>query len=241
MLSLGLFAVVAVPGIPKSALAQAAADCAELPGKTNNDLWARAECYFKKGQNGPAIKDLQQISHADVHDVQASFTASWLLHVESKSLNGNAQKNRLADAIDELEWARKNNPKNWEVPTEIGDFYFLRTQEPDKAYAEYLKARALYDGDTEAQVPAASNGRRAAIEDRIARTAEKLDRRGEAVEASCRALFFDPDDKAAQERIKRMYGSCVRKGVKDPRQTTTSASRSDPNETERMHSQGSPK
>jgi tetratricopeptide (TPR) repeat protein len=235
---LELIAISALLLAGHSARAEDTLDCAQLEGKTNAELWTRAECYFKRGQNDPAIKDLRQISHSDVHEVQASFTASWLLYVESKALSGNAQKNRLADAVDELEWARKNNPKNWEVPTEIGDFYFLRTQEPDKAYAEYLKARALYDGDAEAQVPTASNGRRAAIEDRIARTAEKLDRRGEAVEASCRALFFDPDDKAAEERIKRMYGSCVRKGVKDPRHEASSKSTPEP---EHTHSQGSPK
>lgn len=191
--------------------------CEKLPQKTEGDLWNLADCFFKIGVTNTTIEILRTIGNRNPKALDAFFTAAWLLWQDGRAAGGAEERKRTADAIGELEKARLLNPTNWEVDTEIGDFYYLRLNQPERAYSEYLKARSHYDGDYARNVPKASNGRKASIEDRIARTAERLDRKGEAVESSCRALFFDPDDPNAQERIKRLSGSCTKKDVKDPR------------------------
>ena len=194
--------------------------CEALPQKNSADLWKVAECFFKQGAQTKAVEVLREVSRKNPHDLDAYFTASWMLWTQGQNKGGETEKEGTAEALAELDRAQLANPTHWEVFTERGDFYFLRLNSPTKAYAEYIKARALYGGDYSRNVPKAENGRRAAIEDRIARTTEKLDRKGEAVEASCRALFFDPDDKGARERIERLFGSCTRKKVKDPRKSS---------------------
>ena len=192
-------------------------DCERLSQKTAAELWELSDCYYSQGEVKKTLQALKQISQKDPHELDAFFTASWLTWNQG-ARRGGAEARKLAlEGLEELQRARVNNPSHWEVDTELGDYYFLRLNLFDKAYAEYLRAREHYDGDYSRNVPKAEPGRKAAIENRIARTAERLDRKGEAVEASCRALFFDPDDKGAQQRIERLFGSCVKKDVKDPR------------------------
>lgn len=191
--------------------------CEKLPQKTATDLWNLAECFYKIGVTQLTIDTLRVIAQKNPKDLEAFFTASWLIWQEGQARGGAEERKRTEEALSELEKARLSNPTHWAVDIEIGDFYFLRLNSPEKAYGEYLRARRHYDGDYARNVPKAENGRKAAIEDRLARTAEKLDRKGEAVESSCRALFFDPDDAGALARITRLQGSCVRKKVQDPR------------------------
>lgn len=191
--------------------------CEKLPQKTEADLWNLAECFHKIGVTGTTVEILKSISQRNPKDLEAYFTASWLLWQEGRNQGGAEERKRTQEALRELERARLSNPTHWEVDVELGDFYYLRLNQSELAYPEYIKARKHYDGDYARNVPKASNGRKAAIENRVARTAEKLDRKGEAVEASCRALFFDPDDSSAQERIDKLQGSCTRKNVEDPR------------------------
>jgi tetratricopeptide (TPR) repeat protein len=193
------------------------AKCETLPQKENDDLWNLAECYFKISAPEKAAEILREITRKNPQDLEAYFTSSWLLWSRGRLLGGSEERKKTLEALEELQRARVANPTHWEADVELGDFYALRLDLPEKAYAEYLKARAHYEGDYSRNVPRADLGRRASIENRIARTAERLERRGEAVEASCRALFFDPDDPSAKTRLERLFGSCVKKGVEDPR------------------------
>jgi tetratricopeptide (TPR) repeat protein len=159
---------------------------------------------------------LDQLIDAHPREVEAAATGAWLYWQESTRVGGAEEKKRIEQALSLLERARAANPSSWELATEIGDFYSLRLNQPDQAYPHYLKARELAAGDSSRKVKEASKGRRASIENRIARITEQLDRKGEAIEASCRALFFDPDDATAKRRIEKLFGSCVRKDVKNP-------------------------
>lgn len=190
--------------------------CENLPQKTVDNLWAVSDCLFKMGASLKAVDTLREITRRNPKELEGYFLASWLLWNEGHSLGGDQEKKYSLEGLEELQKARIANPTHWQVDVEIGDYYLLRLNRPQKAYAEFLLARSHYDGDYSHNVPKAENGRRAAIEDRIARTTEGLAMNGAAVEASCRALFFDPDDKAAQERVKKLFGSCIKKGVKDP-------------------------
>ncbi len=191
--------------------------CEGLPQKSKDELWTMSECFFKIGDSVKAAEILRKLSREFPRELKAYFAASWLLWQSGRTLNRTEETAKTLEALGELERARVSNPNHWEVDVEMGDFYSLRLRNPEKAYVEYERARKHYDGDYARSVPKAVPGMKAAIENRIARVTEKLGRNGEAVEASCRALFYDPDDKAAKERVERLSGSCVRKQVKDPR------------------------
>ncbi len=193
------------------------ATCEKLPQRSSEDLWKVAECFRKEDDTKQAVASLREISRQFPQDLEASFIAAWLIWEEGHRRGGREEQNKTREALEELKKARLNNPSHWLMDTELGDFYLLRMKAPELAMPEYLKARSHYDGDFARNVEAASVGRKTSIENRIARTAELLGRMGEAVEASCRALFFDPDDKEALMRIERRSGSCERKGVEDPR------------------------
>jgi tetratricopeptide (TPR) repeat protein len=203
------------------------AACENLPQKTSEDLWKVAECFRKEGDPGQAIASLREITRKDPRDLEAAFITAWLLWEDGHRRGGREEQARTREALEELKQARVNNPSHWLMDTELGDFYLLRLKAPELAYPEYVKARSHYDGDFARNVEAASVGRKTAIENRIARTSEMIGRKGEAVEASCRAMFFDPDDKEALQRIERLSGSCERKGVKDPRAAPTAKSKRD--------------
>ena len=196
------------------------AACESLPQKTSEELWKVAECFRKEGDPGQAIASLREVTRKDPRDIEAAFVTAWLLFEDGHRRGGREEQNRTREALEELKQARVNNPSHWLMDTELGDFYLLRLKAPELAFPEYIKARSHYDGDFARNVEAASVGRKTSIENRIARTAEMIGRKGEAVEASCRAMFFDPDDKEALTRIERLAGSCERKGVKDPRAST---------------------
>ena len=191
--------------------------CETMPQRTSEDLWIVAECFKKQKDYRQAVASLRQIVRKDPQDIEAVFVLAWMLWEEGRHVGGRQEKLRTRKALQELKNARIINPTHWLLDVEIGDFYFLRMSAPDMAYPEYILARKHYDGDFARSVDKASMGRKSSIENRIARTAEVIGRKGEAVEASCRALYYDPDDKEAEERIKRLSGSCDRKGVKDPR------------------------
>jgi tetratricopeptide (TPR) repeat protein len=193
------------------------AACENLPQRSSEDLWRVAECFRNENDIRQAVASLREITRKDPKDIEAAFIAAWLIWEEGHKKGGREEQSAIKEALDELKKSRINNPTHWLIDTEIGDFYFLRMQAPHLAYPEYLKARSHYDGDFARNVDKASVGRKASIENRIARSAEAIGRKGEAVEASCRALFFDPDDKEALERIEKLSGSCERKAVSDPR------------------------
>jgi tetratricopeptide (TPR) repeat protein len=197
------------------------AACTNLPQKTPTERWALAECFFKSGSILRAAEALDQMVDAHPREIEAAATGAWLYWQESTRVGGSEEKKRIEQALGLLSRARSANPSSWELYTEIGDFYSLRLNQADQAYAFYLKARELASGDSSRKIPEASPGRKAAIENRIARSAEQLDRKGEAVEASCRALFFDPDDATAKRRVEKLFGSCVRKQVKNPSQANS--------------------
>jgi tetratricopeptide (TPR) repeat protein len=190
--------------------------CEHLPQKSSKDLWNLAECFEKIGDYFRAVGSLREISRRDPRDLESYFVSAWLLWRDGRKQGGAAQSKKNTEAIDELLKARLSNPTHWRVDAEIGDFYHLRLGNVPQAYAEYLKARDHYPGDYARNVPEASLGMKVSIENRIARATEALDRKGESVEASCRALYYDPDDKDARQRIERLSGSCTRKGVQDP-------------------------
>jgi tetratricopeptide (TPR) repeat protein len=193
------------------------AACENLPQKSTEDLWRVAECFRKEGDPKQAVASLREIVRKDPRDLEASFIAAWLLWEDGHRRGGREEQDKTREALEELKSARVNNPSHWLMDTELGDFYLLRLKAPELAFPEYIKARSHYDGDFARNVENASPGRKVSIENRIARTADMIGRKGESVEASCRALFFDPDDKEALARIERLSGSCERKGVKDPR------------------------
>lgn len=223
--SVGIFAESSKTEAPKkpqpsegeSLLRQAT--CESLPQRTTEDLWAVSECFRKEGDSSQAIASLREIQRKSPQELEASFIVAWLIWEEGHKKGGSEEQKGVQEALNELKKARVNNPTHWLLDVEIGDFYFLRMKAPQLAYPEFLNARKHYDGDFARSVEKASPGRKAAIENRIARTVEVLGRPGEAVEASCRALFFDPDDKEALKRIETHSGSCERKDVKDPNQS----------------------
>lgn len=192
--------------------------CERLPQATEADLWNLSDCFFQIGVTQTATEILMVILQKNPKSIEAYATAAWLRWQEGQSLGGAQERRLTEDAVSILEKARISNPTHWGVDTEIGDFYYLRMNEPERAYASYVQARKHYDGDYARNVPKAPAGRKAAIENRIARSAEILGRKGEAVEASCRALYWDPDDPAAASRLKKLEGSCTRKKVRDPRE-----------------------
>ncbi len=191
-------------------------DCESLPQKSTQELWKMSDCYFKLGNRSKVIEILKAITTQNPKDVSAYVSSAWLLWEEGHTRGGEEEKRKTEAALAEFTRARVANPTHWELDTELGDFYLLRLKSPEKAYPEFLKARAHFNGDFSHGVPPAEKGRKAAIEDRIARIAESLGNKGEAVEASCRALYFDPDDKSAEKRLESLGGSCLRKKVKDP-------------------------
>jgi tetratricopeptide (TPR) repeat protein len=191
--------------------------CELLPQKTSKDLWGVAQCYQEAGDPGQSVLALRELVRKSPLELEAYFIAAWLLWDEGRKAGGNREIERTREAVEELQSARLANPTHWMVDVEMGDFFALRLKAPEKAIAEYTKARLHYDGDYARAVPAASPGRKAAIENRLARTSQALGRKGEAVEASCRAAFFDPDDDEAKRRIESLSGSCDRKKVEDPR------------------------
>jgi tetratricopeptide (TPR) repeat protein len=191
-------------------------NCEQLPQKTTKDLWNLAECYEKIGDYFRAVGSLREVSRRDPQDLESYFVSAWLLWREGRRQGGITESKKNSEALDELMKARLSNPTHWRVDAEIGDFFFLRLGNIPQSYAEYIKAREHYNGDYARSVPEASLGMKTSIENRIARATEILDRKGEAVEASCRALYFDPDDKDARKRIEKLAGSCTRKGVLDP-------------------------
>ena len=191
--------------------------CERLPQKTSEELWDVAQCYFKMALHEKAIDVLKEITRRNPNDLEAFFTASWLIWNDSLSKQGEIEKHLHEQSLEILNRAVELNPTHWQAYVERGDHYYLRLSNFTSAYVEYTKARSLYEGDFARSVKPADVGRKASIEARIARTTEKLNRKGESVEASCRALFFDPDDKGSKERIERLHGSCNRKKVPDPR------------------------
>jgi len=191
--------------------------CELMPQKKASDLWEVAECYFKMGLSLKAGDVLKEIAKKDPRDLDAFFTASWMLWNESLSKQGDLEKHFQDQSLEMLNQAVDHNPTDWQVYVERGDHFYLRLNDVTKAYAEYIKAQSLYQGDFSRKILPAEVGRKASIEARIARTTEKLGRKGESVEASCRALYFDPDDKGSKDRIERLHGSCTRKKVADPR------------------------
>ncbi len=191
--------------------------CEHMPQKSSKDLWNLAECYEKIGDYFRAVSSLREISRRDPKDLESYFVSAWLLWRDGRKQGGASQVKKNNEAVEELLKARLSNPTHWRVDAEVGDFYHLRLDNIPQAYAEYLKARDHYSGDYARNVPEASLGMKVSIENRIARITEALDRKGEAVEASCRALYYDPDDQDARKRIERLSGSCTRKGVQDPK------------------------
>lgn len=186
-------------------------DCKSLPQNDVSALWERTDCYHKNGNHQQAIRSLKEIIRRDPKDLDAYFVARWMLWNESKLHLAPKNKQLLRDAKKIMKLAKEQNERHWMVEYEWGDYYFLRLNEPTKAIVHYLKARELYNGDKADGVQEASKGKKAAIENRIARTAELLNRPGDAVLASCRALYFDPDDKSAKTRLKELGGNCLRK------------------------------
>lgn len=199
------------PVVPKT-------DCSSLPNKTKNELWERVDCFYLQDKTEDTLATLKTLSRQERRELDAYFTTSWILWEQGQKIGGSTERKKTLEALEELERARLKNPMHWEVYTELGDFYYLRLKPPafEKAYSAYAKARELYDGDETQEIPSASLGRKAAIENRLARTAEQLGRKGEAIESSCRALFFDPDDESPKVRIEKLNGSCVKKDVKNP-------------------------
>lgn len=194
----------------------ARAKCESLPQRTPSELWVVAECFKEQNDYTQSIASLQELVRKDPQDLEAVFVLAWLIWEEGRRIGGRKETKNTKRAVAELMKARNNNPTHWLLDVEIGDFYFLRMNAPDLAYAEYIKARKHAKGDFSRSVPKAKLGRKVSIENRIARTSEVIGRKGEAVEASCNALYMDPDDPEAAKRIRDLSGSCERKGVENP-------------------------
>jgi len=189
--------------------------CEKLPQGNVSERMKLANCYYKMDADTKAIEVLREVTRKNPQQLDAYFLSSWLLWRMGMRSGGEVEEAKSLEALGELEKARLSNPTSWVVDREVGDFYFLRLNKAPKARVEYMKARENYDGDFSHGVPKASRGEKAAIEDRIGRVSEILEIKGEALEASCRSLFFDPDNSVAEARIKRL-GNCLRKGVKNP-------------------------
>jgi len=189
--------------------------CKELPSKSKRELWELSNCYFKAESYQGAMKTLQEITTRFPEDLDAFFISSFNIWKRAVKLGGEKKGQLEKDALKELNRASILNPTHWRVFLELGDFQYLRLKKPENAYKHYMSARQYYEGDASKKVEMASKGLKSAIENRIARTNEALDRRGEAVSASCLSLHWDPDNKEAQERLARLSGSCKRKDFRN--------------------------
>jgi tetratricopeptide (TPR) repeat protein len=194
-------------------------DCQNLKSKQENDYWKTMTCYFQQNEFEKAAQTGELLLSKHPNNLQAYTLTSWFYWKTSNKLSGSQESDLIEKALQLLNQMVAQFPQSWQAYVERSDYYYLRLKRLDLAYADLIKARDLYHlAEAESRSQEATVGQKASIENRIARISENLGRTGEAVEASCRALYFDPDDPSALDRIKRLAGSCLRKKVQDPRQ-----------------------
>jgi tetratricopeptide (TPR) repeat protein len=200
--------------ILSSAFAASSPDCEKLPAAKKNEAWEKANCFFKGKNFVRATEVFQRLAVEYPEELEAYFLASHSLWEQGKLAADKEREKLYAASLAELEKAAALQPEHWRIPMEIGDHFFLREQKPEKAHRFYLQTRKYYEGSEKKRIPAATDGQKSAIENRIARTNEMLDRRGDAVTATCLSLYFDPDNAEAKGRLERLGGACKRKNFR---------------------------
>lgn len=188
--------------------------CEKLPEEKRPELKKKANCFFKAKLYEQSVLYLRKITTLFPRDVEAYALTSFALWTQANDSSGDEKDSLIEKAKEELNRASVLNPSHWKVFMEIGDFYYLRLNSPERSIKHYIRAQELYEGDKAQNVPPASSGQKAAIENRIARNNEELVRLGEAVSSSCLALQWDPDNKEAQDRLTKLAGSCKRKNFR---------------------------
>lgn len=169
--------------------------------------WEVAKSLYESreySQAGDAVAKLlaEHPQHWDARPIGA-----WFYWEASKRANGSDRTNleKKAEAMI-LEGLRTPElTTSWVYQREIGDFYRLRQASNVKAYPYYKNSVEHF--------ASASPIQQASLLDRLARSAEELGRKGEAVKASCQALELDPSDHMAKNRLKKLAGNCERKGI----------------------------
>ncbi len=197
--------------IAKSSTSQ---DCSKLPQEKKVELWNKANCFFKKKEHLSAIDTFRRIYTEYPEEMEAFFLSSYSYWELGLANEAQKREEYYKASLEELEKATAQNPDHWRPFIELGDHYAVRELKPEKAQSYYLSARKLYVGNAKKGIPEASEGQKSSIEDRIARNSEALDRRGDAVSATCLSLYYDPDNEEAQGRLNRLGGACKRKNFR---------------------------
>ena len=188
--------------------------CEKLPEEKRDELKKKANCFFKAKLYEKSAHYLRKITTLFPRDVEAFALTSFALWTQAIESAGEEKDSLIEKAKEELNRASVLNPNHWKVFMELGDFYYLRLNSPERSIKHYQRAQELYEGDKAQNVAPASTGQKAAIENRLARNNKDLDRLGEAVSSSCLALQWDPDNKEAQDRLTELAGSCKRKNFR---------------------------
>lgn len=189
-------------------------DCSKLPQEKKVDLWNKANCFFKKKEHLSAIDIFRRIYTEHPEEMEAFFLSSYSYWELGLANEAQKREEYYKASLEELEKATAQNPDHWRPFIELGDHFAIRELKPEKAQSYYLSARKLYIGNNKKNIPEASEGQKSSIEDRIARNSEALDRRGDAVSATCLSLYYDPDNEEAQGRLNRLGGACKRKNFR---------------------------
>ncbi len=167
--------------------------------------WKIARDHFEKRAYLEGAEQLQLLVNDHPTHWEARPIGAWFFWEASKRLAGHERSvlEKRAEAF--ILTGLVGNERSWFYNRELGDFYRLRAGSNAKAYPYYKQAVDNFES--------ASKVQKAALLDRLARSAEELGRKGDAVTASCRALEFDPDDKMAKARLNNLTGNCKRKGI----------------------------
>lgn len=174
---------------------------------TIEEHWQTAKKYFEAKEYLEAAKSLEKLLSDHPSHWEARPMGAWFYWEASKKSTG-SERSTLEKKAEHIILEGLKNPseqESWLYHRELGDFYKLRKNDAIRAYPYYKKSTELFSK--------ASSTQKASVYDRLARTAEELGRKGEAVEASCRALELDPKDKMALARIKKLSGDCKRKNI----------------------------
>ncbi|HVJ63878.1 MAG TPA: hypothetical protein VM901_01345 [Bdellovibrionota bacterium] len=202
-----LFASGAMATAPKKAPQVTASNPAAVktPAKSVVAYWANAKEHLAKREYLEAASELERLVTDHPSESDARPIGAWFYWEASKRLTG-AERSKLEKKAEAFILAgHAGNETSWFYNRELGDFYRLRVGSTTKSHDYYQKAVEHF--------ASASKVQKAALLDRVARSAEELGRKGDAVLASCRALEFDAEDKMAKNRILALSGNCTRKGV----------------------------
>jgi tetratricopeptide (TPR) repeat protein len=97
-------------------------------------LWEFTDDYFHNGDYAQAIQLDRVINRLDPHLEEAYSVAAWL----------GWSSGHTSAAIAQLELGIRNNPNDYLLYSDTGDFYWLWLKQPAKALPYYIRATSFY-------------------------------------------------------------------------------------------------